>query len=81
MSFDNELKKALDSIEIPEELLPQNIETMLRMAGKQEIKKVSADEERSVKITASRTNRAVIMRTLAAAAACVALAVGFTAFR
>lgn len=80
MSFDNELKKALDSIEVPKELLPENIEAMLRKAGRQEIKK-SADEERSVKITASRTNRAVIMRTLAAAAACVALAAGFTAFR
>ncbi|MGN1107436.1 MAG: hypothetical protein ACI4RH_12345, partial [Huintestinicola sp.] len=84
MSFDNELKKALDNIEVPEELMPENIEAMLRKVGRQEIKttdKASVDEERSVKITASRTNRAVIMRTLAAAAACVALAAGFTAFR
>ncbi|WP_432649973.1 beta-propeller domain-containing protein [Huintestinicola sp.] len=84
MSFDNELKKALDNIEVPEELLPENIEAMLRKVGRQDIKtteKASADEERSVKITTSRTNRAVIMRTLAAAAACVALAAGFTAFR
>ena len=81
MSFDNELKKALDNIEVPEELLPHNIEAMLRKAGRQEINTASADEERSVKITARRTNRAVIMRTLAAAAACVALAAGFTAFR
>lgn len=83
MSFDNELKKALDNIEVPEELLPHNIEAMLRSVGRQETDTDTAayDEQRSVKITAKRTNRAVMMRTLAAAAACVALAAGFTAFR
>ena len=29
MSFDSELKKALDNIEVPEELMPYNIEAML----------------------------------------------------
>lgn len=82
MSFDNELKKALDNIEVPEELLPHNIEAMLRNVGRQDTDTAAVhEEERSVKITAKRTNRAVIMRTLAAAAACIALAAGFTAFR
>jgi len=80
MSFDSELKKALDNIEVPEELMPYNIEAMLRKAGKQEINTAPA-EEGSVKITAKSAKRTVIMRTLAAAAACVALAAGFTAFR
>lgn len=80
MSFDSELKKALDNIEVPEELMPYNIEAMLRKAGKQEINTAPA-EESSVKITAKSAKRTVIMRTLAAAAACVALAAGFTAFR
>lgn len=80
MSFDSELKKALDNIEVPEELMPYNIEAMLRKAGKQKINTAPA-EESSVKITAKSAKRTVIMRTLAAAAACVALAAGFTAFR
>ena len=70
MSFDSELKKALDNIEVPEELMPYNIEAMLRKAGKQEINTAPA-EESSVKITAKSAKRTVIMRTLAAAAACV----------
>lgn len=81
MSFDSELKKALDNIEVPEELMPYNIEAMLRKAGKQEINTTAVPEESSVKIIARSAKRTVIMRTLAAAAACVALAAGFTAFR
>ncbi|MBQ7784120.1 MAG: hypothetical protein IJ368_09135, partial [Oscillospiraceae bacterium] len=80
MSFDKKLKIALDDIQIPDELSPANIEAMLRAAGKQEHKEKS-DVDRSKVITAKRTDRSVIMRTLAAAAACVALAAGFTAFR
>lgn len=81
MSFDNELKKALDNIEVPEELLPQNIEAMLRKSGRQEIKTAAAESAPNITVSRTNTNRAVIFRTLAAAAACVALAAGFTAFR
>lgn len=83
MSFDKMLKNAINDIEIPDELLPQNIEAMLRAANPVQDRNTdtSGEEMRSKKITAKRTNRAVIMRTLAAAAACVALAAGFMAFR
>ncbi len=83
MSFDKKLRKAIDTIDIPEELMPENIEAMLRAkcpVQDTEINK-SAETDRASKITAKRTNRAIIMRTLAAAAACVALAAGFMAFR
>lgn len=84
MSFDKDLRKAIDAIDIPEELSPSNIEAMLRASGVVPAQETQTDipesETRTMTITAKRTNRAVIMRTLAAAAACVALAVGFRAF-
>ena len=82
MSFDKKLQKAVNDIEIPEELSPANIEAMLRKMAPVQDRNTenTAVEVRSRNITASRTNRAVIMRTLAAAAACLALVGGFAAF-
>lgn len=79
MSFEKNLRNAVNDIEIPEELLPESIEAMLRSKCVQ--KNITAEEKRSesIKITAKRTNRSVIMRTIAAAAACVALAGGLAA--
>ena len=81
MSFEKDLRKAVESIDIPEELLPVNIEAMLRNADRSTQKNTSADIDRSEKITAKKTNRTIIMRTIAAAAACIALAGGFAAVR
>lgn len=81
MSFEKDLRKAVESIDIPEELLPVNIEAMLRNADRSAQKNTSADIDRSEKITAKKTNRTIIMRTIAAAAACIALAGGFSAVR
>ncbi len=81
MSFEKNLRKAVESIDIPEELLPVNIEAMLRNADRSAQKNTSADIDRSEKITAKKTNRTIIMRTIAAAAACIALAGGFAAVR
>lgn len=80
MSFDKKLRNAIEDIEVPAELLPESIEAMLRSRGVQK-NITAADRSESIKITAKRTNRSVIMRTIAAAAACVALAGGFAAFR
>ena len=76
-----DLRKAVESIDIPEELLPVNIEAMLRNADRSAQKNTSADIDRSEKITAKKTNRTIIMRTIAEAAACIALAGGFAAVR
>ncbi len=81
MSFEKDLRKAVESIDIPEELLPVNIEAMLRNADRSAQKNTSAGIDRSEKITAKKTNRTIIMRTIAAAAACIALAGGFAAVR
>lgn len=81
MSFEKDLRKAVESIDIPEELLPVNIEAMLRNTDRSAQKNTSADIDRSEKITAKKTNRTIIMRTIAAAAACIALAGGFAAVR
>lgn len=81
MSFEKDLRKAVESIDIPEELLPVNIDAMLRNADRSAQKNTSADIDRSEKITAKKTNRTIIMRTIAAAAACIALAGGFAAVR
>lgn len=81
MSFEKDLRKAVESIDIPEELLPVNIEAMLRNADRSAQKNTSADIDRSEKITAKKTNRTIIMRTIAEAAACIALAGGFAAVR
>lgn len=81
MSFEKDLRKAVESIDIPEELLPVNIEAMLRNADRRAQKNTSADIDRSEKITAKKTNRTIIMRAIAAAAACIALAGGFAAVR
>ncbi|MGN1090236.1 MAG: hypothetical protein ACI4Q6_07530, partial [Huintestinicola sp.] len=84
MSFDKKLKLAIEEIEIPEELMPSNIEAMLRALDpvQETDTEKSAEETRAnIKVSSGRTNRAIIMRTLAAAAACVALAAGITAIR
>ena len=43
MSFEKDLRKAVESIDIPEELLPVNIEAMLRNADRSAQKNTSAD--------------------------------------
>lgn len=79
MDFDKMLKAAVEDIEVPEELSPANIEAMLRAIAPAEEKETEnlAEGKRS-KIVAKRTNRTVIMRTITAAAACVAIAGGVT---
>lgn len=82
MSFDKQLKKSLEDITVPAELLPENIEAMLRRSGVREAINTEAPSGvHSVTIPVKRSNRVIIMRTIAAAAACVALAGGFMAFK
>lgn len=86
MSFEETLQKAINEIEVPEELSPASIEAMLRASGIVPDTKtdMSDDISRVGTISAvhvTHTKRALIMRTLAAAAACAALAAGLKAFR
>ena len=78
MSFDNELRMKISQIEVPDELSPENIEAMLLEMGVSPVDDDSADTVvRKKNIT---VNRWVVMRTVAAAAACLALAVGVWAY-
>lgn len=83
MSFDKELRSMIDDIEVPEELSPANIAAMLKKTAPRQTEEInmSAEEKReNITVRKTSSNRSVLMRTLAAAAACVALAAGFWAF-
>ena len=71
MSFEERLNAAIEDIEVPASLSPESIETMLLIAAPEQVK---ADAPRPVP-------RPVLMRTLAALAACAALFGGFVAMR
>ncbi|MCC8041974.1 MAG: beta-propeller domain-containing protein [Oscillospiraceae bacterium] len=78
MNFDNELRMKISQIEVPDELSPENIEAMLLEMGVSSVDDDSVDTVvRKKNIT---VNRWVVMRTVTAAAACLALAVGVWAY-
>lgn len=86
MSFDKKLRNAVESIEVPERLSPENIEKMLRAVSPMQPEiNIQAQETagNTRTVSAKRTGkskRAVIMRTVSAAAAFAALAGGFAAY-
>lgn len=86
MSFEKRLWQAVESIEVPESLSPENIEKMLRAASPvQPETNIQAQETGTSVITVKagrrkNSQRSVIMRTVAAAAAFAALAGGFAAY-
>ncbi|MDE7293697.1 MAG: beta-propeller domain-containing protein [Oscillospiraceae bacterium] len=82
MSFDKRLKAAIEDIEVPPELSPERIEEMLRgiTPVNTETDTGSARGTKIVSAKRSRSQRSVIMRTVAAAAAFAALAGGFAAY-
>ncbi|MDE6593499.1 MAG: beta-propeller domain-containing protein [Oscillospiraceae bacterium] len=88
MSFDKRLKAAIEDIEVPPELSPERIEEMLRgIMTDSPVSPVNTETDtglaRGTKIVStnrSRSQRSVIMRTIAAAAAFAALAGGFAAY-
>lgn len=79
MRLDDKLNDMFDEIEVPVELLPQNIASMLK--AKTEQSKMEA-EHKDIK-SAGNINtlrRTIIMRTAAATAACAVFAVGMLAY-
>lgn len=72
MDFDRMLKERIEEIDVPKELEPDNIALMLRAVPSK-----MQQEQRAVSV---RPSRQIIMRTLTAAAACIALAAGFVAY-
>ncbi|MBQ4225441.1 MAG: hypothetical protein II664_03890, partial [Oscillospiraceae bacterium] len=72
MDFDRMLKERIEEIDVPKELEPDNIALMLKAVPSK-----MQQEQRAVSV---RPSRQIIMRTLTAAAACIALAAGFVAY-
>lgn len=70
MSFDEQLNRMINEAEVPERLLPENIALML--------KEKSAEKEIAPRpaISVKSKRRAITVRSVAALAACAALAVG-----
>lgn len=68
MNFNEQLRSEIDKIDVPEELLPENIAVMLKAK--------TAGQRGSIRQT-KQMSRSAVFRTLAAAAACLALASGF----
>lgn len=83
MSFEKKLKKAVESIEVPPQLSPENIEEMLRRLNPVQAEPACDDKpavkERHISVS-GKGKRTVIMRAVAAAAAFAALGVGLSAF-
>lgn len=78
MKFEERLSEILNEVEVPDELMPQNIADMLRERGGKSVytretakKPVSGD---------SAKRRTIIIRTSAAVAACAVLAAGMIAY-
>ena len=76
MSFEKRLKSEIDKIEVPSELRPENIAAMLKAEAPYIERERIVMNTNTEKSKAPVVRRSVIMRTMAAAAACVALAAG-----
>ncbi len=75
MKFEERLSEIINEVEVPDELLPQNIAEMLRERSKVSVKETPKNVSRD-----SAQRRAIIIRTSAAIAACAVFAVGMLAY-
>lgn len=79
MKFEERLSEIMNEVEVPDELLPQNIAVMLREKSKQPHSETEKKNIRPVSdISAQR--RTIIMRSAAAVAACAVFTVGMLAY-
>jgi len=75
MKFEERLSEIINEVEVPDELLPQNIAEMLRERSAVSVKETPKNVSRD-----SAQRRAIIIRTSAAIAACAVFAVGMLAY-
>ncbi len=75
MKFEERLSEIISEVEVPDELLPQNIAEMLRERSAASVKETPKNVSRD-----SAQRRAIIIRTSAAIAACAVFAVGMLAY-
>ena len=75
MKFEERLSEIVNEVEVPDELLPQNIAEMLRERSAVSVKETPKNVSRD-----SAQRRAIIIRTSAAIAACAVFAVCMLAY-
>lgn len=75
IEFDMELRSEIEKIEVPDELLPENIAAMLKAKAPQK-----ENELRAVQPVIRRTRSSVVFRSVTAIAACAALIAGFAIY-
>lgn len=73
--IDEQLRSEIDKIEVPDELLPENIAAMLKAKAPQKEK-----EPEHMQPVIHRTRSSVVFRSLTAVAACAALIAGFAIY-
>lgn len=79
MTFDEILNELVDEVEVPDELLPENIALMLKEKTAQSDTETIKRNTRTVS-SASAQRRSIIMRTAAATAACAVFAAGMISY-
>ncbi|MDD7429257.1 MAG: beta-propeller domain-containing protein [Oscillospiraceae bacterium] len=75
MNIDKKLRSEIENIEVPDELLPENIAAMLKAKAPQKEK-----ELRTIQPVIRRTRSSVVFRSVTAIAACAALIAGFAIY-
>ncbi|MGN0696777.1 MAG: beta-propeller domain-containing protein [Oscillospiraceae bacterium] len=75
MNIDKKLRSEIENIEVPDELLPENIAAMLKAKAPQKEK-----ELRAMQPVIRRTRSSVVFRSVTAIAACAALIAGFAIY-
>ncbi len=76
MKFEERLSEIMNGVEVPDELLPENIAAMLKEKNAR-----TPAETRKITIAASAQKRTILFRTSAAVAACAVFAAGMLAMR
>lgn len=76
MKLEEKLSEIMNEVEVPDELLPENIAAMLREKNAQ-----NRAETRKITSAASAQKRTILFRTSAAVAACAVFAAGMLAMR
>lgn len=76
MKFEERLSEIMNEVEVPDELLPENIAAMLKEKNAQ-----TCAETKMITSAASAQKRTILFRTSAAVAACAVFAAGMLAMR
>ena len=80
MKFEERLNELINEVEVPDELLPQNIAKMLKAEKAQSKQEAARYKDTRTASSVHAQRRTIIMRTVAATAACAAFAAGMLVY-